>query len=452
MKTDYECLFLLSRYTRLCSHFLVSSLRPSMSSSRRITLLTEYFYPEEASTAQLLTSLATGLEGRFDVSVITGRPNYHLGDEAASVPSREVHEGVSIERLPATRLDKDNLIYRAINWITFSLLVFWRLLRSRREGDVVLVLSNPPVLPLAVWAARRIRGFSYAYLIYDMYPDFPIGLGMVSADNPIVRIWERAMRMVYRDADRIVVLGDAMKQRLTNKMSADSSFFPEKVSVIPNWEDGDFIQPMPKSENAFAQEHGLVDPFTLLYSGNIGRFHELRTAIDAIRLLENRGRDDIQFVVIGEGARKQEHQQYVERHGIQNVHFLPFQPMDRLPDTLTACDASLVGIIPEVEGMCVSSKLYSALAAGRPVLAVSGEGDEVARTIRRHDCGSYVPPGKAESTADTLDFWADHPETSKKLGQKARATFEQNYTRSHAVEAYEALFDQMHSGDRKPHT
>ena len=413
-------------------------------SSQKVTILTEYFYPEEASTAQLLTSLATGLQGHFDVSVITGQPNYHPGDEDASVPDRETHQGVSIERVSAARLDKDNLIYRVINWITFSLLVFWRLVRSRGEDDVVLVLSNPPVLPFAAWAAKRIRGFSYAYLIYDMYPDFPVALNMVSEDSPVVNIWEQAIRMVYRDADRIVVLGDSMKRRLTSKMSGDLSLTPEKIDVIPNWEDGDFIAPISKSENPFARGQGLVEPFTLLYSGNIGRFHELRTAIDAIRLLEDRGRDDIQFLVIGEGARKQEHQRYVERQGIENVRFLPFQPMNRLPETLTACDASLVGIIPEVEGMCVSSKLYSSLAAGRPILAVVGENDEVSRVVTEEECGTHVRPGDAERAAEILASWADQPDAAETLGQQARTAFETKYTRSQAVEAYERLFDQMH--------
>lgn len=150
-------------------------------------------------------------------------------------------------------------------------------------------------------------------------------------------------------------------------------------------------------------------------------------------------------MIIGEGARKVDHQQYVEQQGIQNVRFLPFQPMERLPDTLTACDASLVGIIPEVEGLCVSSKLYSALAAGRPILAVVGEGDEVARAVREHDCGAHIRPGDAEATAETLAEWADNPTCSEELGERARAAFEAHYTRSHAVEAYGRLFEHMHA-------
>lgn len=416
-----------------------------MSSRRsRITVVSEYFHPEEASTAQLLTSLATGLQGDFEVSALTGRPNYHSGDQTESVPAQEIHKGVSVERLPATRLEKDTLSYRVVNWLTFTLLVFWRLVRSRGSDEVVLTLSNPPILPLAAWAAKRIRGFSYAYLIYDMYPDMPVGLGFLDEDSVVAQAWEQLIRVVYRDADRIVVLGDSMKRRLTRKMEDDPGFDPEKIAIIPNWEDGSFIKPVPKSENPFVQEQGLDDKFTLLYSGNIGRYHELRTAIEAIQHLENRGRDDIQLVIIGEGARKNEHQRYVETESIRNVQFLPFQPMDRLPQTLTACDASLVGIVPEMEGICVSSKLYSALAAGRPILAVVGAEDEVARVVREYECGAYIPPGDAKKAADTLADWADDPELTNSLGEQARSTFEDRYTESHAVQAYAELFHTMH--------
>ena len=409
---------------------------------RRITILTEYFHPEQASTAQLLTELATGLEeGEYDVTVITGYPNYHDEDRGEQVPRRSEHEGVTVERVRATRFDKDSIALRAINWLTFTVLAFLRVIRTRTGREPVLVLSNPPVSPLALWAAKRVRGTRYAYLIYDMYPDMPVGLGILNGDGLLARAWERAMRLVYRDADRIVVLGESMERRLTEKMAEDPAFDPEKVRVIPNWEDGGFISPKPKANNEFAREHDLVEPFVLLYSGNIGRYHELRTAIRAIERLEDRGRTDIELLVIGEGARKQEHREYVRRNDIENVRFLPFQPKERLPETLTACDASLVGIEPEMEGMCVSSKLYSALAAGRPVLAVVAEGDEVARVVREADCGAHVPSGDPDGAATVLSEWADTPRTAEGLGENARETFEHNYRKEHAVEAYRSLFE-----------
>lgn len=413
--------------------------------SGRLTILIEYFHPEEASTAQLLTELATGLVERhdFNVSVVTSLPNYHDGDRQASVPRRETHEGVGIERLRATRFNKDSLPLRLVNWITFTSLALIRLLRKHSDDEAVLVLSNPPILPFVAWVNHKIRGTPYIYLIYDVYPDMAVGLGYLSRDGLIARAWDRAMKPVYRDADRVVVLGESMEHHIEEKLADDEGFDPNRIESIANWEDGDFIEPREKEVNEFAQEHDTVEKFTLLYSGNIGRFHELETAIDAIDRLESEGREDIQLLIIGDGARKEQLQQDVIRRSIQNVRFLPFQPLDKLPETLTCGDASLVGIKPEMEGMCVSAKLYSSLAAGEPIIAVVGEGDEVARIVREEDCGAYVQPGDAETAAEVLKSWADDRERTETLGDNARACFERQYTKEHAVDQYADLFKRV---------
>jgi glycosyltransferase involved in cell wall biosynthesis len=415
-------------------------------SSKRLTILTEYFYPEEASTAQLLTELATGLQRQYDfeVSVVTGRPNYHDEDRQASVPHRETHEGVAIERLRATRFDKDSLPLRVVNWLTFTVLALVRLLQGHGDDDAVLVLSNPPILPLVAWVNYRLRGVPYAYLVYDVYPDMAVELGYLKRGRVVSRAWDRLMRPVYRDADRVVVPGESMERHLTEKLE-DDDFDPDCIEVIPNWEDDDFIQPRAKEDNDFAWENDTVEKFTLLYSGNVGRFHELETAIDAIARLESRGREDSQLLVIGDGARKEELQGEVQRRNIDNVRFLPFQPLERLPETLTCGDASLVGIKPEMEGMCVSSKLYSSLAAGMPIMAVVGADDEVARVVREHDCGRCVPPGDAETAADVLAEWADSLETVEALGRNARECFEEHYTVDHALRQYAELFETVAS-------
>ncbi len=407
-----------------------------------ITVLTEYFYPEEASTAQLLTELTAGLADDFDVSVLTAYPNYHRDDQTQSVPGRATHRSVEIQRVRATRFDKDYLPLRVLNWLSFTLLILWRLVR-REENGILLVLSNPPILPFAAWANKRICGDPYAYLVYDIYPDMPIQLGVIAEDGPIASLWERAMRHVYRDADRIVVLGESMQQTIVEKMADDLDFDPDKIEIIPNWEDTDFIEPIDKSDNDFAREHGTVDVFTLLYSGNIGRFHDLETAIDAIGHLENRGRTDIQLLIIGEGAKKADLKARVRRRDIDNVSFLPFQPLDRLPETLTCGDASLVTVEQGVEGLCVSSKLYSSLAAGRPILALVGKEDEVARVVRDCECGVRMDQGSPEAVADVLERWADDPGEVARLGRNARQCIEQRYTRTHAVEAYRELFAEL---------
>lgn len=417
----------------------------SIPGSTTITIYSEYFYPEESSTAQLLTELATGLAEDFDIQVVTGYPNYHDEDREVDVPAHESHEGVEIRRLRATRLDKDRVAFRAINWLSFTLLAWLHMLRNAGRTDRALVLSNPPVLPIAAMVASRLREFEYAYLIYDMYPDMPIELGYLDGSGLVARLWKRAARVVYHDADRIVVLGDSMERRLRDKFD-DATFDADRIAVIPNWADGEFIQPFDKADNEFADQHGTREQFTLVYSGNIGRYHDVGTAIDAIDVLESRGREDVQLLVIGEGGHKSAYERKVRRQGVENVTFLPFQPLDRLPQSLTCGDASLVAIDETMEGICVSSKLYTALAAGDPVLAVVAEGDEVARVVGNCDCGERLDPGDAAGVADVLERWADDPGTVDRLGRNARECFEARYTREHALVAYRELFGGDWSG------
>lgn len=408
-----------------------------------LTVLTEYFYPEDASTAQLLSELTTELTEDFDISVLTSYPNYHQQDTNQVVRKTSVHNGVFVERVRATQFDKDKLPLRIVNWCSFTILVLFRLLWHHRRDDALLVLSNPPVLPFAAWLNKRLTGTPYTYLIHDMYPDMPVALGLLPENNIVTRLWEQAMHSIYFDADRLVVLGESMERRLCNKMEDSTEFSSEKVSTIPNWEDGDFISPREKEFNDFAKEQGTVNQFTLVYSGNIGRFHELRTAIEAIELLESQGRTDIQLLIIGDGARKDELRQYVAKEAIKNVRFLPFQPAERLPETLTCGDASLVGIKPQMEGMCVSSKIYSSLAAGMPVMAVVGGNDDVARVVRECDCGAHVKSGDTEAAAHTLASWADDHGLVDRLGRNARRCFEANYQLEQAVETYSKLFEEL---------
>jgi glycosyltransferase involved in cell wall biosynthesis len=226
-----------------------------------------------------------------------------------------------------------------------------------------------------------------------------------------------------------------MKQEISDKMSDERGFDTTKIETIHNWEDELFIQPVPKSENAFAKEHNTIEPFTIVYSGNIGQFHELETVINAVDCLDSRGYS-IKFLIIGEGACKSDLQEYVTQNNISAVDFLPFQPLDRLPESLTCGNISLVGIKEGMQGLCVSSKLYSSLAAGQPILAVVGEGDEVATVVRNCDCGRHVEPNNITQCANIIEGWIKNPELREQHGRNARTCFENRFTFENARDRY----------------
>jgi len=405
----------------------------------RLTILSEYFHPESSATSQLLTELATGFTDRFGVACITAFPNYHAEDRESDVPRRERHEGVTITRVWSTRFDKDKLPKRLVNWLTYTTGATIELLRG--STDVILVVSNPPTLPAAAWVQKRLRATPYVYLVHDLYPDIAVELGFLDEGGLVERIWRKINERFLTDADRVIVLGESMRDAVLSRYgSVDES----KVAVIHNWEDESFIEPMPKAENSFAREHGTVEPFTIVYSGNVGRFHELETVIDAVDRLDARG-CDVKFLIIGEGARKSDLQDYVARNDITAVDFLPFQPLDRLPESLTCGDVSLVGIKEGMQGLCVSSKLYSSLAAGRPILAVVGQGDEVEVVVNECDCGIHVEPGDVEGCVDAIERWLTDPDVHERQGQNARRCLEDRFTFEEACSRYQEILKRITS-------
>jgi glycosyltransferase involved in cell wall biosynthesis len=224
-----------------------------------------------------------------------------------------------------------------------------------------------------------------------------------------------------------------MKGRLDAK--GGPAFDDDKVRVIHNWEDEEFITPVPKSENPFSREHGLDDQFTVLYSGNIAEFHDLETLVGAAAELDG---EEVQFLIIGEGDNKERIVELAERHGLRGdtVEFLPYQPWERLPYSLTAGDVSVVAVKEGFEGVVVSSKLYTAMAAGRPVLTIANANDDEARIVDRFDAGVHVEQGATEEVAAAIRRWKRDPEFRDRQGRNARTAFEEHFVKDAAVDRY----------------
>lgn len=407
------------------------------SEEKEYVLVTEYFYPDTASTGQLMTNLAVGLQERgLDMTVYTGQPNYHSGDNEKQ-PRISTHEDVLVKRIRAPQVRQSSLPRRLFNWFVFTAWMFFVLLVNRADKErELVVLSNPPMLPPAMWLVCKLRGWDYTYIVYDLYPDQPIELGYIAEGGILDRVWNRFNAKAFHGAKHIVALGPVMRDRITENTGPD--FDPEKITIIHNWEDEDFIEPIQKEENWFSQEHDLVEPFTVLYSGNIGEFHDLETVVEAAAAFED---NDVRFLIIGEGDNKEAIVNLAEELGLRGdtVRFLPYQLWDDLPYSLTSGDVSIVTVNDGFEGVCVSSKLYSAMAAGMPVLGIAKPYDDESRIIDAFDVGIHVPQGDVEGVVEAIQTWKDNPELVKEQGSNARQAFEQRFTKEQSVDRYYRL-------------
>ena len=138
-----------------------------MSNSQRIWIVSELYYPELTSTGYFLTGIAEGLASVYDVSVLCGQPSYWA--RGTSAPTREICNGVDVCRCWATTLDKNKVVFKIVNLVTISLSIFFSALFRFRGGDIVIAVTNPPLLPYLALLACRTRGGRFVLLVHDVY-------------------------------------------------------------------------------------------------------------------------------------------------------------------------------------------------------------------------------------------------------------------------------------------
>lgn len=394
--------------------------------SRRLALLTQQYIPEPAASGQLVADLAKGLvEQGLQVTVYTAQPSYSVRTRR---DRNEIEDGVQVRRVISVRADRHRTMSRLLSAGSFCLSVLGRLAFSRRSS--LLVFSNPPMLFWVAWVLNRIRGFPYTLVIHDVYPDVAIRLGFLSEKGIAARLWRLLNRCAYKHARAIIVLSERMREVLAEHPGVNR----EKLVVIHNWADPSWIRPLDKGENPFVHEQGLSEKLVVLYSGNMGRHHDLETLIEAADRC--RERPEVLFLFIGDGAKKGALMARAKERGLGNVRFLLYQPLDRLPYTIPAADIGVVTLERGVEELSVPSKLYAYLAAGVAILGVVGQDSTVADVIEEFDCGFRVDQMDVTSVVEALERWASQPALLDRHKRNARRALEERFTRSQALRRY----------------
>jgi glycosyltransferase involved in cell wall biosynthesis len=269
------------------------------------------------------------------------------------------------------------------------------------------------------------RGVPLVTWVQDVYPEIAVAFGLLTERHPAARALALMQRATYRVASRVVALSAGMGARLEAQGAPR-----DRIRVIPNWSDGRAVRPLAHADNPFRREHGLEGRFVVMYSGNLGVGHDVATFAGAARLLASR-RPEVLFLFIGDGSRRGELE--AETRVLTNVRFLPYQPYESLGKSLSAADVHLISLREGLDGLLVPSKLYGALAIGRPVFYVGPETCEAARVIRGDDLGWAGRPGDAAGLARAIEAAAADPAGCADRGARARALFEREYDRPIAV-------------------
>lgn len=413
---------------------------------KKIVFVATYFYPDYASTGQLLTELCLELQHHFDITVIAVQPEVPVAqtmEKKAKLFEEDYLEQIRIVRLRAPSVDKTNKFSRIKFIITYFILALVALLKQNRV-DLIYTISSPPVIGGLIGAfGKLMKRTKLVYNIQDFNPEQAEAISY-TRQKWLFKIARSLDNISCRVSNHIVTVGKDMQETLVYR------FRGRRVpvnSVINNWTDEEDIVPLqrnhPKIEQ-FLAEHHLEDKFIVMYSGNLGLYYDLENIIQVTS--EFKDSPEIMFVFIGEGGVKKRMELYVKEHGISNVLFLPFQPKEKIKYTLNAAHVHLVVNQKGIKGVSVPSKIYGVMAAGKSIIGVLEKGSEASTLIEHSECGVVVEPHSYRELIRSIETVAQmNRDELDQMGLKGRAYLENHLAKKTAIEKYKQLLQTVAS-------
>ena len=386
----------------------------------RIYVFSQLAYPELISTGQTITELSEELVRQNQkVTIFCAQPSLI---NQKKVNKKINHQGIEIQRLRSTQFKKSNILGKLINHLTFSLSVwlkFWALPKK----STILLLTNPPILPLLTLAV--FKKHKTHILLFDLYPETLIAANIIKKENGLAKAYHYLNNRVYKKAESVIAIGRCMQQKVQEKVPTLT------IAYIPIWCDDQHIKTN-KKQIDFKQKWGLDNKFLVGYSGNLARFHPIETMINAAIKLQND--PDIVFVFVGEGAKKEPAQEMAKK--TKNCHFFTYVDRDELPDLLSSFDCGLVGLNTNQTGLSVPSKAMGLLSAGVPILACCEEETETVQLIKEHQCGEWVLPNQSDPLAEKIKSLKNSKEKQKKYQNNALNASETHFSLSQITKQF----------------
>ncbi|WP_262365998.1 glycosyltransferase family 4 protein [Bacillus sp. E214] len=409
---------------------------------KKIVFVINYFYPDLASTGQLMTELCKNLQSDFKITVIAAQPGYAGENQNASkLFDLDYLENIKVIRIKVPKVNKTSKLSRIRYIFSYFLLANLALLKVKKP-DIIYTISQPPVLGgLIGTIGKFLKRSKHVYNIQDFNPE---QAEVVSYTNKqfIFKIAMFIDKLNCRYADHVVLVGQDMVETLINRFSNKKV---PNFTVINNWTDEDDIVPLEKSHDkimAFLNDHNLQEKFIVMYSGNIGLYYDLENIIHITK--EFKHQSDIIFLFIGEGAVKLQMEEYVMEHNLSNVVFIPYQPKDFIKYSLNAADVHLVVNQKGIKGVSVPSKIYGVMAAGKPILGVLEHGSEAQRLIEDSNNGVVVEPKDYSSIKEAIqELYKLSDQERKQLGTNGRIYLEKFLKKEISINKYRELLKRL---------
>lgn len=435
---------LWKRYVQTNGKFLLLSVKDAFvwkkytdKDKKNLLIYAHYYYPDVASTGQILTELAEGLKESFHTTVICTVPSY-TGKVSQYYRKHKYYyeniNGVDVLRIRVPEFRKNFAPSRIVNIVSYFFSAVAATFRVERQ-DYVFTISQPPVLGgLLGVIGKHLKKAKLIYNIQDFNPE-QVKAVEFTGNRLILNAMMLMDKHSCKAANKVIVVGRDMVDTLRNR-------FGKKMvpyAYINNWIDEKEIYPLPEGNagvQKFRKRYGLENRFVMMYSGNIGLYYDLPNLLKLIAQFQQE--KEVVFAFIGEGSVLEELKEYQQKHQLENVVFIPYQEKKDLIYSLNAGDVHFVMNAKGIKGVSVPSKLYGVMAAGKPVLGILEEGAEARLIVEEAQCGRVVSPEDYEAIRNLIREFIQkrNSEELACMGEKGRNYLVQHLTKDVSIKKY----------------
>lgn len=396
------------------------------SRKSRVLLVHRYYKPDSAPYASILSDICDILESKsFKVDILSAQPSYKSTDNTKKFPFKSVTEsGARIYRLPVCYIASSQKLAKLLNFVWFPFAVFWSICFSKKY-DLISVSSSPPVLlAFAVAVACKIRGSKLIYHCMDIHPE----IGKISGEfngKYVYKVlsWMDSITCLF--AAKIIVLSGDMKKSLLKR----SAELAKKIEIINNYN----LSELQSDTGGLGKKDRLKK--RVIYAGNIGRFQNLDTFINALK--ENPPLDNLELVFLGEGEALDGLK--VLAKDIESVKFIAHQSLEVANTLISESDLAIVSLEEGVIQYAYPSKTMTYLHQGTPVLAMVEKESELADFISSNVLGCVVCPGDTDAIYQAYKKVADGEWSVS--ATYLRKTFEDSFGKARFQTNYEKMIN-----------
>lgn len=381
----------------------------------RILYVSQYFPPEVNAPAQRVMDFAKAwTEAGHEVIVVTGFPNHPAGvvydGYKLRLRQREIVDGIEVLRTYLYPAANKGVVRRCINYSSFMASAAAFGCRAAGKVDIVIASSPQLLVGVAGYAISAAKRVPFVLEVRDVWPEALTAVG--AKVNPVIyRLLACMARFLYQRAARIITVTEGARDIIKGYRVSD-----EKLVLIPSGICTDLIKPM-EPPIGLAERFGDQNSILVSYVGTHGMAQGLSTVLEAAHKVA--GDTRIQFLLIGDGAEKDDLLKQKRDQSLGNVHFLDQMPQAEVMKYVAASDICLVPLRKaDLFKQTIPSKVYELMACARPiVLGVDGEARELVETAQS---GIFVEPEDSNALADAVMRLAKDPDARRIYGANGR--------------------------------